>query len=175
MQHLAMTKCEESLMRGHFKVFAITVFLGIPVFAQNAAPSRLDQAAIVGFSQKAAIAALNFQQGDAVGFARAHDDFTSDGWKDFIKRMEGFLDQKGAPTFTSSFVAARGATVLDEKEGVLHLRIPGTLTQSSNLGRTTYRAAIEVYVLPNRTAGGRTIKIQRLEQITCAGASTACQ
>ena len=107
--------------------------------------------------------------------ARAHDDFTSDGWKDFIKRMEGFLDQKGAPTFTSSFVAAHGATVLDEKEGVLHLRIPGTLTQSSNLGRTTYRAAIEVYVLPNRTDGGRTIKIQRLEQITCAGASTACQ
>src|ERR1700682_683136 len=58
-----------------------------------------------------------------------------------------------SPTFTSSFVAAHGATVLDEKEGVLHLRIPGTLTQSSNLGRTTYRAAIEVYVLPNRTAG----------------------
>jgi hypothetical protein len=162
-------------VRGHFKVLAITVFLDIPAFAQNAAPSRLDQAAIVGFSQKAAIAALNFQQGDVVGFARAHDDFTSDGWKDLITRMEGFLDQKGAPTFTSSFVAAHGATVLDEKEGVLHLRIPGTWTQSSNLGRTTYRAAIEVYVLPNRTAGGRTIKIQRLEQITCAGASTACQ
>jgi hypothetical protein len=162
-------------MRAYFKVFAITVFLGIPVFAQNATPSRFDQTTIVGFGEKAAIAALNFQQGDAVGFARAHVDFTSDGWKDFIKRMEGFLDQKGAPTFTSSFVAAHSATVLDEREGGLHLRIPGTLTQSSNLGRTTYRAAIEVYVLPNRTAGGRPIKIQRLEQITCAGASTACQ
>jgi len=162
-------------MHAYFKVFAITVFLGVPLFAQNATPSRLDQAAIVSFSEKAAIAALNFQQGDAIGFARAHDDFTSDGWKVFIKRMEGFLDRKGAPTFASSFVAAHGATVLDEKEGVLHLRIPGTLTQSSKLGRTTYRAAIEVYVLRNRTAGGRPIKIQRLEQITCAGASTACQ
>jgi hypothetical protein len=162
-------------MRAYFKVFAITVFLGIPVFAQNRTPSRLDQATVVRFSEKTAIAALNFRQGDAVGFARAHDDFTSDGWKDFTKRMEGFLDQKGAPTFTSTFVAAHGATVLDEKEGLLHLRIPGILTQSSNLGRTSYRAAIEVYVLPNRTAGGRPIKIQRLEQITCAGTSTACQ
>lgn len=162
-------------MRGHFKVFAITVFLGAPVFAQNATPPRLDQATIVGFSQKAAIAALNFQQGDAVGFGRAHDDFTSDGWKDFLKHMEGFLDENGAPTFTSSFAAARDAAVLDEKEGVLHLRIPGTLTQSNNLGRTTYRAAIEVFVLRNRTVGGRLIKIQRLQQITCAGASKACQ
>jgi len=149
-------------MRADFKVLAITIFLGIPVFAQNATPSRLDQATILGFSQKAAIAALNFQQGDAVGFARSHDDFTSDGWKDFIKRMEGFLDQKGAPTFTSSFVAAHGATVLDEKEGVLHLRIPGALTQSNNLGRTTYRAAIEVYVLPNRTALGPELLRHRL-------------
>src|SRR5882762_10243905 len=124
MQHLEMRKCAESLMRGDFNVLALTVFLGIPVFAQYAAPSRLDQAAIVGFSQKAAIAALNFQQGDAVGFAHAHDDFTSDGWKDFIKRMEGFLDQKGAPTFTSSFVAARGATVLDEKEASFTLGFP---------------------------------------------------
>jgi hypothetical protein len=84
-------------MRAYFKVFAITVFLGIPVFAQNTTPSRLDQATIVRFSEKTAIAALNFQQGDAVGFARAHDDFTSDGWKDFTKRMEGFLDRRHRP------------------------------------------------------------------------------
>ena len=162
-------------MRACFKVLAIAVFLGLPVFAQNSTPSGSDQAAVVSFGEKAAIAALNFQQGDAIGFARAHDDFTSDGWKDFMKHMEGFLDQKGAPTFTSSFVASRAATVPDQKKEVLHFRIPGTLTQSNKLGRTTYRAALEVYVLPNRTAGGRPIKIQRLEQITCAGASTACQ
>jgi len=157
------------------RLIAIAVLLSVRGFAQNATPSGPDQATMAGFGQKAALAALNFQQGDAVGFTRARDDFTPDGWKDFVKHMEGFLDQKGAPTFTSSFVAAHAATVLDERGGVLHLRIPGTLTQSSNLGRTTYRAAIEVYLLRNQATGGRPVKIQRLEQITCAGASTACQ
>lgn len=162
-------------MRVDLRLIVIAVLLSVRGFAQDAVSSAPDRATIIGFAQKAAVAALNFQQGDAVGFTRARGDFTPDGWKDFIKHMEGFLDQKGAPTFTSSFVAAHPATVLDETAGVFHLRIPGTLTQSSNLGRTTYRAAIEVYVLPNQAPGGRAIKIQRLEQITCAGASTACQ
>src|SRR5262249_39004917 len=112
---------------------------------------------------------------DAAGLTRARADFTADGWKSFIKNMEGFLDPKGVPMFTSSFVAAHDATVLEVKDGVLHLKIPGTLTQSSRLGSTTYRAAIEVYVLRNQSPGGKRIQIQRLEQIACAGASTACQ
>src|SRR5262249_10950671 len=131
------------MMRAESKLLFVAVLVSIPAFAQNATRTRSDQATIAGLGQKVAIAALNFQQGDAVGFTRSREDFTTDGWKNFVKSMEGFLDQKGAPTFTSSFVAARDATVVDEKEGVLHLRIPGTLTQSSNLGRTTYRAAIE--------------------------------
>jgi len=163
------------MMRTELRFVLVAVLFTVRAFAQNTAPSGSDQAAIVRLGQKAAIAALNFQQGDAAGFTRAREDFTTDGWKNFIKTMEGSLDQKGAPTFTSSFVASRDATVLDEKEGVLHLRIPGTLTQSSNLGRTTYKAAIEVYVLRSPTPGGRPIQIQRLEQITCAGASTKCQ
>jgi len=163
------------MMRAKLKFVLMVVLLSVPAFAQNATRSGSDQGAIVGLGQKAAVAALNFQQGDADGFTRARKDFTPDGWKNFVKSMEGFLDEKGAPTFTSSFVAARDATVVDEKEGVVHIRIPGTLTQSSNLGKTTYKAAIEVYVLPNRAPGGRPIKIQRFEQIACAGASTACQ
>lgn len=162
-------------MRTELKFVLIVVLLSIPAFAQNATRSGSDQAAIVRLGQKAALGALNFQQGDAVGFTHAREDFTVDGWKDFIKRMEGFLDQKGAPTFTSSFVAAHDARVVDEKEGVLHLRIPGTLIQSSNIARTTYKAALEVYLLPNRASDERSVKIQRLEQITCVGASTACQ
>jgi len=162
-------------MRTKLKFVLTLVLLSIPAFAQNTTRSESDQAAIVRLGQKTAIAALNFQQGDAVGFTHARDDFTTDGWKNFVKNMEGFLDQKGAPTFTSSFVPTHDATVVDEKEGVLHLRIPGTLTQSSNIGRTTYKAALEVYLLSNRAAGGRSVKIQRLQQITCVGASAACQ
>ena len=160
-------------MHTELKCVLVVVLLSIPAFAQNAARSGPDQAAIVRLGEKAAIAALNFQQGDAAGFARSRDDFTTDGWKNFVKGMQGFLDEKGAPTFTSSFVAAHDATVVNEKEGVLHLRIPGIITQSSKIGKTTYKAALEVYLLPN--ASGNSVKIQRLEQITCAGASTACQ
>jgi hypothetical protein len=82
--------------------------------------------------------------------------------------MDGLFDQTGAPTFTSSFVAARRGILLGEENGVVHLRIPGTLTQSNKIGKTTYRAALEVHAV-------RGLRFQRLEQIACIGASTACQ
>ena len=160
-------------MHHHMRVVA-AILVCVTSLAQDAKPTKPDPKAIA-IAQEAAIAALTFRQGDVSGFTRVREDFTSDGWKDFIKQMEGFLDQKGAPTFTSSFVASHDAKLLDEKDGLLHLRIPGTLTQSSNLGRTTYRAAIEVYVLRSRAGDEKAGKIQRLEQITCAGASTSCQ
>ena len=43
------------------------------------------------------------------------------------------------------------------------IRIPGTLTQSNNLGKTTYRAAIEIYALRDLLIhAGKPIKIQHL-------------
>ena len=151
------------------------LFVCVTCAAQDATPTKLHQSKAVAIAQEAAIAALTFRQGDASSFARARDNFTSEGWKDFKKRMEGFLDEKGAPMFSSSFVATHDATLLDEKDDVLHLRIPGRLTQSSNLGKTEYRAAIEVYVVQSQNGGEKPIKIQRMEQITCAGTSTSCQ
>lgn len=162
-------------MRTTLKITLVAVLLSFLGLAKSAAQTASERAELVDSGQEAAIAALNFQQGDAAGFNRARDNFTQEGWKDFMKHMEGFLDEKGAPTFTSSFVAKRGASVLRESEGLLHLRIPGTLTQSNKIGRTTYgRAAIEVDVLRNPAPGGKPIKIQHLESITCGGESTAC-
>ena len=131
-------------------------------------PDR-EQADIMTLAQRAAVRAVNFTQADAAGFTGNRGDFTDDAWKDFINHMQGFLDEKGAPTFTSSFVASGTAKVLDEKNGTVRFRIPGTLTQSSKLGKTTYRAALEV------SAGGNPVRIRKLEQIACAGASPACQ
>lgn len=146
------------------------------VFAQSASPAERDRATIVEVAQQAAVAAVNFHVGDAAGLNRARADFTPEGWKDFINHMQGFLDDQGAPTFTSTFVPSKDANVVDQKDGVVHFRIPGTLTQSSNLGKTTYRAALEVYALRDMMIhGGKPIKIQHLEQITCLGASTNCQ
>lgn len=128
-----------------------------------------EQAAVVGFAERAAVQAVNFRQGDAEGFTRSRVDFTDSGWQDFMKHMQGFLDEKGAPTFTSSFVTSGNTKVLGEESGIVHLRIPGTLTQSNGPSKTTYRAALEV------DAGGDPVKIQKLEQIACGGTSAACQ
>lgn len=162
-------------MRANLIVAIVAVLVSFSALVQNAAQTAFDRAAVVDFGQKAAIATLNFQQGDAGGFNRARDNFTPDGWKDFMKHMVGFLDHKGAPTFTSSFIARRDATVLSERENVLRLRIPGTLTQSNEIGRTTYRrAAIEVDLLRDPTSDEKPVRIQLLKSITCLGASTAC-
>jgi hypothetical protein len=160
---------EDYAMRGHLVVLSTMIFAGISLLGQSQAATETDQAAIVTFAQKAAVRAVNFHQGDAVSLTRARADFTREGWKDFMKHMEGYLDPKGAPAFDSSFVPSGDARVLDEKDGIVHIRIPGTLKQGNKVSSTTYRAALEV------RAGGNPIKIDRLEQITCAGASTACQ
>ena len=143
------------------------VLIAVEVPARQA-PNR-EQANIVTFAQSVAVRAVNFSQGDVAGFTGSRGDFTDDAWTDFINQMQGFLDERGAPTLTSSFVTSGPAKVLDGKNGTVRFRIPGTLTQSSKLGKTTYRAALEV------SAGGKPVKIQKLEQIACAGASTACQ
>ena len=121
------------------------------------APNR-EQTAIVTFVQRAAVRAVNFGQGDAAGLTASRGDFTDDAWKDFINHMQGFLDEKGAPTFTSSFVVSGPAKVLDERNGTVRFIIPGTLTQSSKLGKTTYRAVLEV------SAGGEPLKIQKVDR-----------
>lgn len=133
-----------------------------------------DQASLVVSAQNIAIDAVTFREGDATGFSRAQPNFTADGWKDFVDHMNGFLDRRGAPTFTSRFVALHDAIFLGEKDGVLLLRIPGTLTQSNKSGRTTYRAALKIQAVRD-VDSNRNVKIQRLEQITCAGQSAECQ
>ena len=156
-------------MRGHLAMLFIVLLVGIPFLRQSQAVTGTDQSAIVAFAQKASVRAVNLHEGDAESLARARADFTPEGWKDFMKHMEGYLDPRGAPTFNSSFVPSGNARVLDEKDGIVHVRIPGTLKQSNKVSSTTYRAALDV------RAGGNPIKIERLEQVACAGASTDCE
>ena len=147
---------------------AVAVLLCLPVFAQNGSQSNRSE--MIDFAKRSAVSAVNFKQGDLVGFNYARADFTIKGWNDFIHHNEGFLDQNGAPTFTSTFVVTADARIRDDANGRLHLRIPGTLTQSNNIGKTTYRAAaLDVIV------GGTPARIEKLEQVTCAGSSPACQ
>jgi hypothetical protein len=150
-------------------MFFVGLLVGIPLFAQTPFQARADQAAMVDFAQKAAVRALDFRQGDIESLSHGRADFTPEGWTDFLKHMEGFLDQQGAPTFSSIFTPSGNVVVIGQENGTVHIRIPGKLKQTHNQSSTTYRAAIEVH------AGGKPIKIQQLEQTTCGGASTACQ
>ena len=143
-------------------------FVSASLFAQGQSAGP-DSSAVIVFAQKAAVQAVNCRQGDLASLTDAQPDFTADGWKDFMKHNEGFLDAKGAPTFSATFTPSSDGTLVDQKDGVAHVRIPGTLKQAQNQSSTTYRAALDVYV------AGTPMKIQRLEQITCAGASKACQ
>ena len=163
-------------MRRQLIVLCALFFTSIPLLAQSSSPERRDESTIVAIAQDGAVRAVNFRQGDAEGWKRGRRDFTPEGWTEFVKHMPGWQDEKGAPTFSSSFVPSRNTVVIGNENGVVHFRVPGTLTQTQNGSRTAYRAAIEVYAFRDLLIhGGKAIKIKHLEQITCAGASTACQ
>jgi hypothetical protein len=140
-----------------------------PVADSSFAKAPADTASAVSFARAAALRALNFRQGDRDGFAGARAAFTETAWEQFIKGMAAFLDPNGVPTFSSSFVPSTDGRVVDEQNGVVHVRIPGTLTQTQNQSRTAYRRfAVDVW------AGGRPISVQRMTQTTCVGASQSC-
>jgi hypothetical protein len=50
-----------------------------------------EQAAIVEFAKKAVEQALNYIQGDPHSLVDAQDAFTAEGWREFMKRMEGLI------------------------------------------------------------------------------------
>ncbi len=122
----------------------------------------------LSFARDASVNAFTFRQGDRAGFVGSRAKFADDAWTKFVKDLEGWLDQSGAPIFSSTFVPTSAGRVVDDQNGVTHVRVPGTLTQTQNQSRTTYQAAIDVW------AAGRPLRVQRLTQTTCVGASKAC-
>jgi hypothetical protein len=129
-----------------------------------------DDPEVISFARQAATQSLTFQQGDRQALLAARRLFTDAGWKQFLKDLAGWLDADGAPTFGSSFVPSADGRVVDEHNGMTHVRIPGTLTQSSGGSRTTYsRSAVDLWV------GVSPMAVQRLTQTTCASSSMACQ
>jgi hypothetical protein len=139
----------------------VVAILSSPLGAQTAQ----DQS--VGLIQKAAVRALNFEQGDSGSLNKSRSDFTPQGWNEFMKHMQGFVDGKSAPTFSSKFVPAGNPAIVSKENGTIRLKIPGTLTQTQGKSSTRYRLRIEVQ------ASGTPPKMEHLEQITCAGTSAA--
>jgi hypothetical protein len=143
------------VMRVHFATLFVALFVCSPILAQSTSSGTTAEVNVV---KKAALRALNFKQGNLASLADARDDFTPAGWNEFLKRLDGFLDEKGAPTFTSSFVPSADA-VMENENGVIRLRIPDTLIQRHDNSSTTYKLEVNVEASTNP------VKIERLEQI----------
>jgi hypothetical protein len=141
-------------------VLLMALFVGIPSLARSAPPSAKDEDAIVASVQKAVVRALDYKQGDRASLMDAKPDFSADGWKEFMKRMDGWLDAKGAPLASQRFTPLGAAVVKSREDGVIRLSIPGTLEQRQNASRTTYRVTVDVQLV------GSPMKIEHLEPLT---------
>jgi len=142
----------------HLVILSIAL-VSVPRFAQAVPLQAKDNGAIIDFVQRAVVRALDYSQGDRQSLIDAQDDFTADGWREFMKRTEGWLDSKGAPLGTSSFMPSGDAVITDQENGLMHLIVPGVLTQSQNQSVTTYRVVIDVRMNANP------VKIAHLEPI----------
>ncbi len=129
----------------------------------QAAADTSNVSAAVAFAERAAVRALHFTAGDAQSLRAGRKDFTDSAWSALMKQYEGFLDSRGAPEFSSVFTRVGEAVIVGVREGVVHVKMPGELTQSSGVSRTTYRVAVDVDV------GGSPPRIRRLVWNTCVG------
>ena len=145
------------------RVLLVVLLGAVLVSGSTLAQTATDQAAIVGLVHKAVVRALNFDRGDLERLRAARGDFTPEGWTQFVKRLDEWLDDKGAPTFSSSFVPFGDPTIVSQSDGALHVTIPGTLKHSQGGSSTTYRVVVDV------RAAGKPMKIEHLTQTMCGG------
>src|SRR5437867_11451415 len=150
-------------MRHSLVVLVVTFGLGNPASPQSVLPAKRDQTAAIDFVQKVVPRALDYDQGNRQSLMDAEEDFTPDGWREFMKWLAGFLEDKGSPTGSSLFTATGAPVVKSIGNDAIRLAIPGTLKQSAyrGLSTTAYRVTVEVEV------NGKALKIQHLQTRTC--------
>jgi hypothetical protein len=149
----------------------LTAALSLVVFCprRNGFASATDETAAVAFAEKAVPRALDYEQGKRTSLTDAQDDFTPEGWAELMKWLDGFIDDKGAPTGSSVFTVTGETLVKSSENGVIRLAIPGTLKQQmqnsyGGISAATYRVLVDVQV------GGNPLKIQHLKTSTCGAA-----
>ena len=121
----------------------LVVLLALLIAAPALAPAQPTPDDVVSV-RNAVVRVLNFDQGKLEGLQKSRPEFTPDGWTAFMKHLDGFLDARGAPTYTSSFTPSGDARIVSQTDGALDLIIPGTLKQTQNTSSTTYPIVVEV-------------------------------
>lgn len=141
-----------------------------PIWVQSVSADTAEEAAAVDFAQKAVPRALNYDQGNRESFVDAQEDFTPEAWREFLKWLDGYLDNNGAPMGSSVFTAAGKPVLKSQANDVIRLALAGTLKQENSKGarvlsRTTYQVTVDIQV------GVNPLKIQHFETRTCLGKS----
>ncbi len=150
-------------------LFASVCFTIVARAAANTPVNAADPE--IRFAEKAVVDALNFRQGELASLVDSKPFFTESGWADFMKRLTGFVDPQGAPTFTSTFTPSGLPLATKQDKARLIITVPGVLKHESrnpqgSASTTSYRAEIDVRVSPSP------FKIEMLIQRTCGGATT---
>ena len=151
-----------------FAVLVFATFLTAQSMAQESAP---DQTQLVQEATTISLRALQFTQRDLASLLDAKSQFTTAGWAEFMKKLEGWQDEKGAATFSSRLVPSGPALDVRRHDGVVDLTIPGVLEQESRnayggVSTARYRAEVDVQF----DEGSR--KVVHLKQHTCGGAKS---
>lgn len=88
--------------------------------------------------------AESLNKGDAASLRRAQQAFTSAGWNDYMKSLNGYVDDKGAPQLTQEFIPTGDAVIIPGNgAGMIHAVIPGTLKQTGT-GSAIYHGVLQV-------------------------------
>jgi hypothetical protein len=141
-------------------VLPLLIFCAVGSLAAQTSSSAKEQAALVESVRTMALKAMTFQESNLASLNASQANFTPDGWQEFLRHMSGFLDDDGAPTYTSTFTPTGKSIVVKKENDTIKIRIPGALAQTHGVSTTNYRhAALDV------TAGGNPPKIQHLEQV----------
>jgi hypothetical protein len=134
--------------------------------------SAPDQGAIIKYGVRAVPRALNFAQGDRASLVDAEADFTAKGWESFMHRLSGWLDDHGAPKYTSTFTQGERTPRVHTVDGAVVLTLYGELKQQNRnehggVSTTTYSVAVDA------TISTKPLKVDRLEERTCG--KTPCE
>lgn len=151
-----------------YAVLVFATFLTAQSMAQEPAP---DQAALVQEATTISLRALQFNQGDLPSLLDAKSQFTTAGWTEFMKKLEGWQDEKGAATFSSRLVPSGPALDVRRHDGLIDLTIPGVLEQENRnayggVSTTRYRAEVDVQFAEDSR------KVVHLKQHMCGGAKS---
>ena len=138
--------------------YLIGVLLALGV-NEAAAQSPLERRIVA--AESAAVRALRFTKGDVASLNAATAALADSTKAQYLRTLQGFLDGTGRPQFSQLFVPAGRPVVVNDTNGIVHLRIPGELTQTTGASRTSYRERVDVEF------GGTPPRILRISQTTC--------